>query len=383
MVATPSAALATTVWQAVLSDPVHIADIREQTLQSHPLLRYCWAKSQENAKQFQAVTGKLPQRKNGYTPKHMSFGPMSRLQFDMKVGTMATTGAIAPSSAISTSADPSLPTNPLRLLSGQYGLLYGVVSYGLEEEIIFGGSGGKNVNQWLPIVKSDLAQSLSAQLSTNIYSDGSSNQFDGLAYWRATTGTKWNSSNIATTDTFLQGQALSSTSATFTYQTWRDWIRQATYGNGIGTISQGRKPKICVCTSNLFDIFAQWVYDKTVINQPAAGNQFVELGLADVDYLCIDGVIIFADDVGLATDLSTNYAVAYLFDPDDLMFCFYNQGEFGFMGVDAEKEGGQAAEKMTAIEQPAYLFKKVLKKLILANMIHMRPRNLAFATMAT
>jgi hypothetical protein len=382
MVATPAAALATATWQAVLSDPVHIADIREQTFQSHSLLRFAWAKEKMNAEEFRNATGKRATPKNGYDAQHMAFGPASRLQFDMNVDLMSTTGAIAPSASYTTSIDNALPPNPLRMLSGGYGLVYGTVPWGLEQEMIFGGEGGANVNRWLPVVKKDLAQSLSNSLSTNIYSNGGSNQFDGLAYWRATSGTKWNSNNIASTDTFLQGQALSSTVATFSYQTWLEWLDQCQYGDGIGTISQGNRPTIAIVTQKLFRLFKEWIVQKITINEPNANNEFVKYGLGNNEYLLIDGVVVFKDDVGLASDIGTDWAVGYLFDPSDLKFCFFNKGEFGFNAVDAGKMDGQAAGNFTRRDLPNYLFKSAFVKMILCNMIHMRPRNLGYFVIA-
>ena len=114
MVSTPAAALTSIVWQAVLADPIHIADIREQTFQSHYLLRFLFNNEIDRRRGWQKTNGKPATVANGYTPKTMKFGAASKLVFDMNVAGMATTGAIASSAAISTSVDLSsaLKINP-------------------------------------------------------------------------------------------------------------------------------------------------------------------------------------------------------------------------------------------------------------------------------
>lgn len=376
MVDSPDAGPTTTIWQNALADPVHGQKIMEQTFRSHPLLKYIWKKEIAAKKGFQSDTGKYATVKNGYDPVHIKYQALSYIAREIVVAAMATTGAINVEDAITTDVDLALPTNPLRVLSGDYGCIYGAVTWGLEERVVRGGSGPKNINKWMPRVRNDIAQQLSAALSTGLYSDGTSDKIDGLAYWRATTGTKWNSQNIANTDTFLQGQAASISEAQFTYAKWIELLDIARLGAISGTNSDGHKPNVCVMTTALFRKLKVWLYDKKSIHVPQAGDDFVTLGTPQ-DYMMVDGVCCFADD-HLDDLKSTNFGLMYFLHSDDIEVIFHS--DYGFVGVDAYKMGGETPEQFTEYEIPSKLFKQGLKKIILVNFFYKRPRNLLYVT---
>lgn len=374
MVDAPDAAPTTTVWQHALATPAVGVEIAEMAFRSHPLLAYIWKKEIHKQVGFQKKTKKYPTVGNGYEPAHIFYEALSYIQREITVSQMATTGAINVEDAISTSVDLALPTNPLRVLSGDYGVVWGALTWGLEEAIVRGGPGPENIHRWLPQAKKDMAQSLSVELSTGLYSNGAADAIDGLAYWRAINGVKWGSQDIAATDTFLQGQNETITEAQFTYAKWIELLDIARLGAVGGTNSDGHKPNVCVMTTALFRKFKLWHYDKSVINQPSAGQDFATLGMPQ-DYMIVDGVCCFADD-HLDDLKGENYGLCYFLHSDDIEIIFHKN--FGFVGVDAYKMGGESPEDFTSYEIPTYLYKKGIKKMILVNFYYKRPRNLLY-----
>lgn len=377
MVDAPPGAMTSTIWQAALAKPEFGEEIMEQTFRSHPLLRFFWNGEIKARENFKSATNKIALIKNGYKPKHIKYSALRAIERQQIVDSMATVGAIALADAVTQTADTGLPTNPLRVLTGDYGLVYGVSTSGLEEEVVRGGIGA--IHEWGPIVQKDLAQQLSAALSTGLYSDGTSDKIDGLAMWRAVTGTKWGSQSISATDKYLQGQAASFSIAQFTYMKFIELVDQARYGAIEGTNSDGRKPNVCLMTTALFRKLKGWLYDKSVINQPEGGQQFVDLGTPE-DYVMIDGVCCFADD-HLDGAKSSNFGLLYMFNTNDFELIFHK--DFNFVGVDAYKETGSAPEAFKRYNLPSYVWKNGIKKLILVNMYNKRPRNLLYATVTT
>lgn len=378
MVDAPPQAITSTIWQAVFADPVHGKEIVEQAFRSHPTLNYFMNGEIQAIKGWMGNNpGKAPTVKNGYAPKHIYYEATSAIRRDMTVAGMATTAAIAVAAAIETSVDSALPTNPFRTLSGDYGVMEGHVTWGLEEEVVRGGSGPKNLHRWLPEIKKDLSQQLSNLLNTGLWSDGGTYKIDGFAYWRKTTGTKWGSLDLAT-DTFLQGQSGTCTWAEFTYAKFIEWVDQVRLGAIGGTNSDGHKPNVAIVTTALMRKIKGWLYDKgsIIINQDVKGNDFVTLG-TPLDYVMVDGICLFADD-HLDDLMSTNAGLMYLFNSADWEVIFHKAFNFG--AVDAYKEGGKAAADYEPYTIPKYVYKHGAKKIVLVNFFHKRPRNFGYFT---
>ena len=379
MVAAPPQAITSTVWQAVFADPVHGKEITEQAFRSHPTLNYFMNSEIEAIKGWMGNNpGKTPSVNNGYAPKHIFYEATSAIRRDMTVDGMATSAAIAVAAAISTSVDSALPTNPYRTLSGDYGVMEAHVTWGLEEEIVRGGPGPKNLNRWLPEIKKVLSQQLSDLLNTGLWSDGGTNKIDGFALWRAVTGTKWGSQAVNTTDTFLGGQAGTCTWAEFTYAKFIAWVDQVRLGPllSVGANADGHKPNVAIVTTALLRKIKGWLYDKgsIIINQDVKGNDFVTLG-TPLDYVMVDGICIFADD-HLDDLMSSNAGLMYLFNSADWEVIFHK--DYTFMDVDGYKEGGKSASSYEAYTIPTYVYKHGGKRLILCNLFHKRPRNLGY-----
>lgn len=379
MVATPDAKYTTTVWEAALSAPEHGSEILEMVAKSNVLLKFMLNAELELMRGYKSRTGKAATKLNGYERQHFTYSSLSAIQRQLKVAQMATSAAIAMSAGVTTSVDLSLPTNALRVLTGDYGVVWGAMTWGLEEAIR-GSAGGKNIHEWIPIVRRDIAQTISDTLNTGMYSDGTTNKIDGLDYWFKITGTKWNSQDINTTDTFLQGQTFSCTEAQYTKERLRKWIDHAFYGTISGTRSEGLKPNLALVSTNLVRLMKGWVDDKQSIQltpqmmnqeKQAANNNFVQLG-SPQDYVMFDGVC-FVPDRYIDDNMSSNVGKGYLFNASDLELITHK--DFGFDGTDAEKMGGQAPTKLEAYTIPGKLYKHGLKQIILINMFHKRPRN--------
>lgn len=375
MVATPSAAYATGTWEATYARASIGSRVIDMVAQRHPLVRFLFNSELDSMRAFTATYGKPAKIANGYTPQRITLGSLSAIERHIKATTMATTGAIAMSAAQTTSADPAGATPPTRILTSDYGTLYGVTTWGLPQEVR-GTKGGENIRDWNKDVILDIGQQLSALLNTGLYSDGTTNQIDGLAYWRATTGTKWNSSNIATTDTFLQGLSATDSEAAFTLDKFREWVDASELGEISATRSEGLTPNIFMCSSAVLRKLKKWVDEKQTIElQQGKGNKFVELG-TPMNYVMIDGVCCFRDP-HLDTLLSTNWGIGYFMNADYMELILHPK--YNFRGIDANTYDGETPEDLKTYDLPSYIFKKGKKAIILCNFYYARPRNLLYA----
>jgi hypothetical protein len=271
-----------------------------------------------------------------------------------------------------------MPANPLRVLTGDYGCEYGFVNWGLEEEIR-GSRGGRNIHEWVPLVRKDLAQEICNKLETDLHSAGGATAIDGLAMWEAVTGTKWNSANIATTATYLQAQSDTCAVANFTKAKLRNWIRIATRG-AIPTTTNyqsGRKPNVGLVTSDLLDLMKGWLDDREVhYNQADKDLDFVKLGTPN-DYMVFDGVTFIVDNY-LDTQVFTNYGLLHLLNADDIELITHQ--DYGWSAIDPWTPNGDTAPEFKKIELPSYLYKQVMKAIVLVNMFYKRPRHLFVGT---
>lgn len=375
MVDAPSAALATATWEATLAKPSVGDELLEQVFNNHPMLRFLLKGEIGRREGFQTSTtrGKVS---FGPKPKQFFYGATRAIERDLLVSQPVTSGAIHVEDAVTTTVDIALPANPLRKLSGDYGCIYGAMTMGLDEELRGDMTGDGYRNYQKDVVVPLIGQQMSLMLAAGFYSDGTADQIDGLAYWRRNAGAaKWNSNAMAT-DTFLQGQVWTCTEAQFCKAKLRTAITQARLGPVGGVNSDGHKPNVMLCTTALLDKMKGWIDDKQVINLPAATTDFIELGTPE-DYIIFDGVVCFADHK-LDNSISAEYGLFYLLHTADIEIFLHKR--WAFSGADPLKAGGDKPEALDGIELPAYLFKIVHKKIILANFFYKRPRNLLYGT---
>lgn len=374
MVDAPNAKYTTDVWQAALADPETEDVIYDQVSKKSVLARLLLNQELEGMKGWESDNKMAPLKDNGYKRKHCVYSTLSSIQRIINTTNQATSGAIAVADAISTTVDLGLSTNGTHILTGDYGTVYGAMTFGLEQEIR-GSAGGKNINEWIPQLQKHIAQSISDTLQVGMYSDGTSDKIDGIEYWVKATGVKWNSSDIAGTDTFLQGQNVTSTTAAFTKAKLRLWHDTAMYGFISDVDSPGLKPNVCLCDTATVRLMKGWIDDKQVIDLTVdgRGNMIVALGTPN-DFVIFDGVCYIAD-VYIDSIMGNNTGQGYMFNLDDWQLITHK--DYGFTGIDALSD--LSVEAPAGLEHyviPSYLKKEGYKKTVLINLYHKHPRHL-------
>jgi len=345
--------------------PSHDGSLQEQTFGINPLLRFLFNGEIADQSLWQEKNGSM----KGYSPNKITYGSQRYIERSLIRTTLSETGVLALATAGSNAVTTTKVT-PWETLTGSWGVVYGTMIKDLEMET-YGKPGGENFR---PIDRSmfdQMAQEICTTLTAGFYSDGTTNKFDGFDMWAAVTGTKWDSSNIATTDTFLQGQAKSSTKATLTKTDVRDAIRQTKLGGIAGVYAQGPKPNFCVMDNDTFDQMKVWFDDKQTIEiTTGEGVKFKELGMPD-DYFFFDGVCFFPDAY-LDSNLGGNQGLAYMGNSN--LFEVIIHEDWGFDDIDPLKHM-EAAKKLDWVRLPSLLWTYYAFRIVLMNMFCKRPRN--------
>lgn len=346
--------------------PSHDKTLMEHTFNINPLLRFLfYGEMMDQSLWAEANGGSM----KGYQPRKITYGSQRYIERSLIRTTLSETGVLALATA-GANAVTTTKVTPWETLTGSWGVVYGTMIKDLEMET-YGAPGGEN---WLPIDRpmfDQMAQEICDVLTTGFYSDGTANQFDGFEMWAAVTGTKWDSSDIAATDTFLQGQAKSTVKATLSKTDVRDAIRQAKLGAVATVNAQGKKPNFCVLDNDTFDQMKSWFDDKQTIELTTGpGVTFKELGMPD-DYFFFDGVCFFPD-VYLDGNLGENAGLGYMGNSDDFEVIIHE--DWGFDDVDPLKHA-EAAKKLDWIRMPSLLYTYYAFRIILMNMFCRRPRN--------
>lgn len=347
--------------------PSHDGRLQEHTFNGNPFLRFLFNGEIADQNYWKETNnGSM----KGYMPHKITYGSQRYIERSLIRTTLSETGVLALATAGANNVTTTKVT-PWETLTSTWGVVYGTMVKDLEMET-YGKSGGEN---WLAIDQpmfDQMAQEMCATLTDGFYSDGTANKFDGLSLWSAVTGTKWDSSNIATTDTFLQGQAKSTVKATLSKTDLRDAITQATLGAVGGVYAQGRKPNFCVLDWDTFTQMKSWFDDKQTIElNQGKGTSFAELGLPD-DYFYFDGVCFFPD-VYHDGNLGGNQGIGYMGHTDDIEVIIHE--DWGFDDVDPLKKA-EAAKKLDWIRLPSKLYTYYAFRIVLMNMFYRRPRNL-------
>ena len=324
--------------------------------------------------------GKVASRANGYQAKIIKGSTNDGIERYYSYQAMTTPANTSIASAGAVDVDQAPPTLNTRVLTGDYGITYGYVNRELYHKVK-GGKGGQSRNDMSDHLATELAQSMSTKLNSDIYANGATNAIDGFEHWVKTTGTKWNSEDM-TTATYLKGRA----ETTLTLATWnvpniRRVIRR-THQGLIGTsISEGRKPSFCVCNSALLDILKDELDKLKILNQGPSPEQSAEkfpfLGVLD-DYVFVDGVLFFTDYY-LDDNLGGNAGIFYMGNHLDFEIIVHQ--DYMFSDWDAVKEDKKVTGKWKNI--PGKLDRDVAVSMMLWNLYHKRPRNFTKGTLAT
>jgi hypothetical protein len=337
----------------------------EHTFNVNPILRFLFHGEIMDQSLWDEKNGSM----KGYSPRKITYGSQRYIERSYISGALATKGVLALGTA-GAQAITTTKRTPWKTQTGSWGVVYGTIIKDLEMET-YGDPGGENFQPLDRNMFDQMSQEICDTLTTGFYSDGTVNKFDGFDMWAAVTGTKWDSSNIATTDTYLQGQAKSSVKATLSKTDVRDAIRQAKLGAVAAVNAQGRKPNFCVLDNDTFDQMKVWFDDKQIINiETGPGTKFHELGLVD-DFFYFDGVCFFPD-VYLDGNLGEATGLAYMGNIDDFEVIVHE--DWGFDDIDPLKHA-EAAKKLDWIRLPSVLYTYYAFRIILMNMFCRRPRN--------
>lgn len=380
MVDTPNAAFAATVSEAAFAGPLISDTIDEMYANFSPTLRLMTGKEGWLMELFRKKTGKKPTMKNGYKPTIIKASTQSSIERYVQGSAMTSVTNNSVASAGATDIDDSPPTLNQRVLTGDYGVTHGNVNRELFHKVR-GNPGGQMRNDINERFVTDLAQAFSTQMNTNMFANGSSNATDGHALWVAATGTKWNSENIASTAQYLQGRTEALALTDWNINTLQRVMRRTHQGlvsAATPTISEGLWPDYCVCSSNLFDVLADEMHDKIVLNTGPSPNanakMFTEFGLG-VDFFMI-GQCCFFSDYYLDANLGGNVGIAYMGNTAYWELIYHS--DYWFTDYDPEKTGVRPSARWE--ELPNRLDRDVCKLIALYNLYNKRPRNLTYIT---
>lgn len=346
--------------------PSHDGTLMEHTFNGNPILRFLFnGEISDQNYWMESNNGSM----KGYEPTKITYGSQRYIERSLIRTTLSETGVLALATA-GANAVTTTKVTPWETLTGSWGVVYGTMIKDLEMET-YGNPGGENFTPIDRPMMDQMAQEICSTLTTGFYSDGTANKFDGFEMWAAVTGTKWDSSNIATTDTFLQGQAKTTVKATLSKNDFRDAITQATLGSISATYAQGRKPNFCVLDWDTFTQMKEMFDDKHTIELTAGpGVSFKELGMPD-DYYFYDGVCFFPD-VYLDGNLGGATGLGYMGNTYDIEVIVHE--DWGFNDIDPLKHA-EAAKKLDWIRLPSKLYTYYAFRIILMNMFYRRPRN--------
>lgn len=383
MVATPATALAATLGtEAAFAG--HIVDdtITEMWSMLSVTARMLFGTHIFHMDEFTKLTGMQANKANGFQAKVLKKSTASGIEKFYQYQPMSTPANTSLAAAGAVNVDQAPTAMNTRVLTGDYGVSYGYANRELWHKVR-GGPGGEMRNDMSVQLATDLAQTMSTHINTNMFADGTVNSQDGFEHWVKQNGTKWNSEDIAVTATYLQGRLENTlTLATWTSENIRGIIRR-THQGLIGTsISEYPKTSnFCVVSSAMLDKLKNELDKLKIIHQgpdtAANAQKFPFLGMID-DYVIVDGCCFFTD-YWIDKHLDGNAGIGYMGHTDHFEIICHK--DYMFSDWDAVKEDTKIKAKWKNL--PNRLDRDVYPILFLWNLFHKRPRNFTKIVLAT